>query len=180
MRRVRTELKLLSIAISEDMWIGAFSFPILHWNVNASQPRAMPFVLVDHDFMSWSEQGRGQRGAPFTTPLSFPNSSRRVRVDKRVEIRNWQFGKGQRKDYGHDDLISRLLFPPRPRGRQTLGRLLMYKEKEGTKNGVFPLMVGGPSCRRPGEKRAWGNDSNIITAAKGPVTRIGCGHESTA
>ena len=131
MRRVRTKLKLLSIAISEDMWIGAFSFPILHWNVNASQPRAMPFVLVDHDFMSWSEQGRGQRGAPFTTPLSFPNSSRRVRVDKRVEIRNWQFGKGQRKDYGHDDLISRLLFPsPTPEGAKPWAGFLCTKRKK--------------------------------------------------
>ena len=118
----------------------------------------MPFVLVDHDFMSWSEQGRGQRGTPFTTPLSFPNSSRRVRVDKRVEIRNWQFGKGQRKDYGHDDLISRLLFPPRPRGRQTLGRLLMYKEKEGTKNGVFPLMEGS---------HGW-----VARHAEGPVKNV--------
>lgn len=59
----------------------------------------------------------------------------------------------------------------------------MYKEKEGTKNGVFPLMevrvLGGPSCRRPGEKRAWGNDSKSRISSL-PVTRIGYGHEITA
>lgn len=148
MRRVRTELKLLSIAISEDMWIGAFSFPILHWNVNASQPRAMPFVLVDHDFMSWSEQGRGQRGAPFTTPLSFPNSSRRVRVDKRVEIRNWQFGKGQRKDYGHDDLISRLLFPPRPPRAPNLGQASYVQRERRNEEWSVPSYGGWPVMQK--------------------------------
>lgn len=93
-------------------------------------------------------RAEGKGGPLSQLPFPFPTQ---VAVSESTNVSTFEIGnlaKESAKTMGHDDLISRLLFPPRPRGRQTLGQASYVQRERRNEEWSVPSYGGWPVMQK--------------------------------